>query len=216
VDESPDLLMRLVLIRHGESIHAGTGIISGEQSCRGLTGRGIRQAQRLTGRLRASGEVAECTALLSSPVPRARQTAEIVAGALPGRAVEIERGLLELVPGEADGLPGETYRNRYGAFDLLAEPGRPFSPGGESWRDFIARIEAFHLRLAERYAGQMVVAVTHAGFIVASFLTRFAIPRPGTGARVDPDFTGLTEWQVQEGAWRLVRFNDVNHERIEQ
>lgn len=64
--------------------------------------------------------------------------------------------------------------------------------------------------------GQTVVAATHAGFIVASFLTRFAIPRPGTGTRIDPDFARLTEWRVQQGSWRLVRYNDTAHERIYQ
>jgi len=203
--------MRLILIRHGESIHARQKIISGERSCQGLTELGAHQAQRLAERLRASGELGGCSALLTSPIKRARQTAEIVAGALPGLLIQEDGALRELIPGDADGMTGEMYKSRYGAFDLLAEPERSFSPGGESWNTYLARIEAVHQRLAEQFAGQTITVVTHAGFIVASILTRFAIPRPGTGARVDPDFTGLSEWQVEQSSWRLVRYNDAAH-----
>ena len=52
-----------------------------------------------------------------------------------------------------------------------------------------------------------VGAVTHAGFIVASVIALFGIPRPGTGARLDPDHVSLTEWHCLEVGWRLVRYN---------
>jgi broad specificity phosphatase PhoE len=63
--------------------------------------------------------------------------------------------------------------------------------------------------LAARHAGETVVAVTHAGFIVATLVVAFAIPRPGTGAWLDPAHTGLTEWRVREGRWELARYNDT-------
>src|SRR2546430_1881588 len=79
-------------------------------------------------------------------------------------------------------------------------------------RNVIAgRVSATLERLARRFAGQTVVAVTHAGFIVASVLVLFDIPRPGTGARLDPGSTSLTEWRVAQARWRLVRFNDTSH-----
>jgi hypothetical protein len=53
-----------------------------------------------------------------------------------------------------------------------------------------------HQRLADRFAGQTVVAVTHAGFVVASLLVLFDIPRPGTGASLEPSYTSLTEWRL--------------------
>ena len=65
--------------------------------------------------------------------------------------------------------------------------------------------------LAARHAGETVVAVTHAGFIVAALLDRFAIPRPGTGAWLEPAHTGMTEWRVLDGRWTLARFNDTAH-----
>lgn len=203
--------MRLVLVRHGASEHSRRGIIADVHGCAGLTAEGVTQAQRLARRLWATSELDGCAALLSSPVSRARQTAEILAGVLPTRDVVEDQALCELRPGAADGLAWADYRARYGAFDLLAFPDRPFAPGGESWHDFIARVRRTLTRFSEQFAGQTVVAVSHAGFIVASLLVVFDIPRPGTGARFEPLHTSLTEWRVRDTAWELVRYNDAYH-----
>jgi probable phosphoglycerate mutase len=116
-------------------------------------------------------------------------------------------GLCELQPGEADGLLWDDYRERYGNFDLVAEPRRAFAPGGESWTEFLHRVDSTLQRLSRQYDKELVVAVTHAGFIVASLLVLFDIPRPGTGARLEPLHAALTEWSVSDGIWQLVRFN---------
>jgi probable phosphoglycerate mutase len=203
--------MRLVLIRHGESEHAFCGVIADVCGCTGLTERGTKQAQALADRLRATGEFNDCRVLLSSPVLRARQTAAILAPALSLERIEEDDNLCEVRPGEADGLSWEVYRARYGAFDLAVYPNRPIAPGGECWSAFLDRVRATHQRLAERFDGQTVVAVTHAGFIVASLLVMFGIPRPGTDARLEPDNTSLTEWQVSGTTWTLLRYNDTNH-----
>ena len=203
--------MRLVLVRHGASEHSRRGVIADVQGCTGLTAEGVTQAQRLARRLRATGELDDCAALLSSPVSRARQTAEILVGALPTSAVREDQTLCELRPGAADGLTWADYRARYGTFDLLASPDHPFAPGGESWHDFIARVQTTLTRFSAQFAGQTVVAVSHAGFIVAALLVLFDIPRPGTGARFDPLHTSLTEWRVRDTIWELVRYNDAYH-----
>jgi broad specificity phosphatase PhoE len=203
--------VRLILIRHGEAHHSFNGLIAGDRGCTGLTERGIAQSRALARRLLATGELRDCVALLSSPVRRARQTADLLAAALPGAPLEEMPDLRELHPGDADGLSWDDYRARFGAFDLRAEPQRPFAPGGETWDAFTTRVRATLDGLAARYAGQTVAAVTHAGFIVVATLLLFAIPRPGTGARIDPEHTALTEWQVTNGIWRLVRYNDAYH-----
>jgi len=56
-----------------------------------------------------------------------------------------------------------------------------------------------------------LIAVTQAGFIVASVLVAFGIPRPGTRARLDPRHTSLTEWRFADGIWQLERYNDICH-----
>lgn len=202
--------MRLLLIRHGESEHSLRQLIA-EKQCPGLTPVGFQQAQALTRRLVATSEANECRKVLSSPVLRAQQTAEVLANTLPVGLIEPDADLCELHPGEADGLSWEAYRASYGAFDLLTSPTRVFAPGGESWHTFLARVHATLDRLAVRFGGQTVIVVTHAGFIVASLLVLFAIPRPGTGAYFDPGYASLTEWHVEAGKWQLMRFNDMAH-----
>jgi broad specificity phosphatase PhoE len=137
--------MRLVLIRHGESEHAVNNIVGGPRGCQGLTPRGREQAGRLAERLRRTGELADCAALLTSPWPRARQTAEILQPALPVTAVTEDPNLCELLPGQADGLTW--WLNRHSRLPLTARVGwyftavfaarwllwRNSSPGGR-WR----------------------------------------------------------------------------------
>jgi probable phosphoglycerate mutase len=219
--------MRLVLVRHGDSHHSRRGVIGGPTGCTGLTPQGIRQAHALAARLRTTGELGAAPMLLCSPWPRARETAALLAPALPDAGVREEPGLRELDPGEADGLSWEDYRARYPVFDLQAAPERPFAPGGESWAAFTARVDATLHRLTEAGPERTVVAVTHAGFIVAAFLDLFGavgrrsgLPlwpdeaagrRPERRARLDPTHTALTEWRVAGGTWQLVRYNDASH-----
>jgi broad specificity phosphatase PhoE len=58
-----------------------------------------------------------------------------------------------------------------------------------------------------------VVAVCHAGVIMASMRVLLGVPRSGTGARLQPTNTGLTEWEYDEALerWTLHRFNDTSH-----
>jgi broad specificity phosphatase PhoE len=110
----------------------------------------------------------------------------------------------------AKGCTGLTERGIEQAH-ALADRLRATNELGESWSDFIGRVHATHLRLATRFARQTVVAITHAGFVVASILAAFAIPRPGTGARLEPVHTSLTEWRVTATSWTLARYNDAGH-----
>ena len=144
--------------------------------------------------------------LVSSSVLRARQTAdELITALRPGRTA-IDDDLCEQHLGEGDGLPTTEFYARYGRFDPSAEQQRVMSPGGETWHDFIGRVHTVLTVWPERYAGQTVLAVTHAGFLVGMFLSAFAVPRPGTGTRIDFDFASVTEWEFT-GHWRLVSLN---------
>lgn len=206
--------MRLVLVRHGESEHAARGIIAGHRGCLGLTPHGVEQCRRLARRLQVSGEMIDCSAVLVSPVKRAQQTADILADALPNAEFIEDQRLIEIDPGDADGLHHDEYERRFGVFDLVAEPERAFAPGGESWSLFLARFRAFQQDLVRQYAGQTILAVAHAGTIVATLLETLSIPRPGTGARFEPTHTALTAWRY-DGSWVLETYNDALHLRTD-
>lgn len=202
--------MRLFLIRHGASVHSARGIMTSGAACPGLTGEGREQAGRLAARVRAMPETASGFILLSSPTLRAYQTAEAVANAGEAQPIIRDHDLTEINLGEAEGLTWDAYRSRFGTFDLAAEPTRPFAPGGESWQQYTGRVRATLARLAETYAGQTVIAVTHAGFIVVSMLALFEIPR-GVKGWLEPLHASLTVWQVTPEHWTLARYNDTAH-----
>jgi probable phosphoglycerate mutase len=196
--------MRIILIRHAESRHNIEKIIAVRSACPGLTERGFAQANTLAQRLQATGELDGATHLLCSPALRARQTAEDIAPVL-GLPLSIDDQLIEQDTGDAEGLTQAAYDARYGPFNPAREPTRPLAPGGETWEQKNARVTAAMQSIALVHPGQTVVAVTHAGFIVTTFLMQLGMTR----GWIDPPFTSITEWEWMEGRerWRLVRFN---------
>jgi probable phosphoglycerate mutase len=221
-EPTPDT--RLVFVRHGHARAVDTGVVAGHRGCTGLSGLGRRQAEALRDRLVAAGFRAD--AAVTSVLPRAIETAEIVAPAVradtdirpgPSAGPSAEPGniphlcdLCERHPGEGDGLTWDDFVERYGAIDPIDDPDRPMSPGGESYRAFRSRVEQAVARLAERYAGRTVLVVSHGGVILATTLNLL-----GLGPRWfshDLQNTSLTEWvRDRDGRWLLHRFNDAAH-----
>jgi broad specificity phosphatase PhoE len=204
--------MRLILVRHGDA-HAGFhGNIGGPTGCTGLTPLGQDQAGALRDHLAETGRI-EADALVASVLPRAVETASIIAPALGFDEIPQHCDLCEVHTGEADGLTWAEYGTRYGSFDMEAEPDRVFAPQGESWNGFHQRVARTMERLADEYDGQTVVAVCHAGVIMASLRVLLGVPHPGTGARIQPTNTGLTEWHHDRtlGRWTLHGFNETSH-----
>lgn len=211
---------RLVLVRHGEARAALDRVVAGERGCSGLSELGRVQAGALRDRLARTGEVV-ADVLASSTLPRAIETAEIIAPALAdsnGRTPEIVqyRDLCELHPGECDTLGWDEYAERYGV-DMLAQPFEPMSPGGESLAEFNVRVGRALTALADEHEGRSIVVACHGGVVMGSmkcFLGLPVLPSPGVDMLVTN--TSLTEWercrgQGCENQWRLVRYNDAAH-----
>ena len=150
---------------------------------------------------------------MSSVLPRAMETADTIAPALGFETVGRHCDLCEVHTGEADGLEWAEYGSRYGSFDMEAEPDRLFAPEGESWNSFHERVEQMLERMIREHEGQTVVAVCHAGVVMATMRLLLTIPRTGSTARMQPTNTGLTEWEHDPalGRWTLHRFNDASH-----
>lgn len=199
-------------MRHGEALAGFHGPIAGPTGCAGLTPHGRRQAEALRDHLVASGKV-RADVLVASVLPRAIETASIIA---PGLGLELsgqDCDLCEFHTGEADGVDWSEYNDRYGSFDMEAEPDRLFAPGGDSWNSFHARVGTTLERLARQHDGATVVAVCHAGVIIASMRLLLGIADPATSAHLRPSNTGLTEWEHEpsEDRWLLRSYNDAGH-----
>ncbi|MGP8058589.1 MAG: histidine phosphatase family protein [Acidimicrobiales bacterium] len=204
---------RVVLVRHGEAVCNAEGVVGGVRGCTGLTELGVRQVDALAERLARTGELAGVAALYSSVLPRAVQTARILAPALerwregpPLEPVE-DCDLCELHPGQADGLTWPEFAERFEVPDWDADPDQVLAPGAESWRGFTARAAAGVTALADAHPGQLVLAACHAGVIEAT-MVHFVPVRPiRLGLRTE--HASMTEWERQGDGWLLRRYNDA-------
>lgn len=204
--------MRLVLVRHGDA-HAGFhGPIAGPSGCSGLTDLGRDQAQLLRDHLERTGRLF-VDHLVTSKIPRAIETAAILAPALGFVEVEQDCSLCEMHTGDADGVDWADYPSRFESFDMLAEPDREFAPNGDSWNSFHARVKGAMDRIADEHQDTTVMAVCHAGVIAASLRIHFGAVNDTATARMVPANTSLTEWEhsPQSGEWTLRSYNDAQH-----
>lgn len=195
-----------MLVRHGHSQATANRVVGGPKGCTGLTELGRRQVSALAERWRRTQEVAEATALYASTLPRAIETAELLAAGLPELEIVDDCDLCEIHPGECDGMPWTDYEARFGP----TEYDRPLSPGGESYEALYARVDARLPRFVEDHPGETIVVATHGGFIIGSLLKLLKAP-PMQGAWLSPDNSSITEWTHTEDRWTLVRYNDVAH-----
>ncbi len=199
---------RLLLVRHGESYANANGLAGGPIGDGGLTPLGRRQAEALVARLIMSGELRKTSALYTSALPRARETGEILRAALPHGLVPVmDAALNEISVGEGDGLAWAEYVERYGAPDWDLEPNALTAPGGESLLGFHERCRAAIERLVARHPLELVVVVTHGGFIEQAMKVYQGV---GPEVRLRPriENCSMTEIEFREDWRRLLRYND--------
>jgi probable phosphoglycerate mutase len=206
-------MTHLYLIRHGEAFGNVEPVLAGMSGDKGLTARGVAQAERLRDRLRG-GEI-KAELLIASTLPRARQTAAIIQPSL-GLPITLDDEVQELMLGEADGMTSTEAWAQFGTPDFDQFPLRPIAPGGESWGDFTLRASRALTRITAEHAGKRIVVVCHGGIIDCSFIHFFRMP----GLVVPPtDFhtrnTSITHWEQIERRgrtfWRLNSYNDIGH-----
>ncbi len=199
---------RLVFVRHGEATCNVEGRVGGPRGCRGLTSRGRAEVAALADRLERTRELDDVVALYTSILPRAIETAALLArGLAPGLVVTKDCDLCELHPGDADGMTWEELVTRYGGPDWDHDPAQPIAPGGESWLDFYERCVATFARLAATHPGERVLLVVHGGVIEQAIkvVSEFDAARR-LGLRTE--HASLTEVEHRDGSFRLLRYND--------
>ena len=149
----------VIMLRHGVTKHTLKKVFSGlGGDDPGLTDLGREQALRAAARLAKRGPI---DAIVSSPLLRTRQTADIVAEEL-GLDVELEPGFAEMGFGEWDGLAFFDIMERW-PDDMRSWLDSPdvAPPGGESFDAVYQRVDEARKRLLTDYEGQTVVLVSH-------------------------------------------------------
>jgi probable phosphoglycerate mutase len=203
----------LVLIRHGQSQAQVDGLVSGHDTCKGLSDLGRRQAVALRDRLAAGHELGPVDAVYTSVLARSIETAAILAPALGGDDLvpQAECDWCEIHAGEAEGLPFDDLR-KHNLPDPADSAFHRRVPGAESWADCYVRLGSRLRRVAREHPGERVVVVGHGGTVGASFVALGEVPiRRGVAFTHVSANTSITEWEHDGGDWQLVRFNDAAH-----
>jgi probable phosphoglycerate mutase len=202
-----DAYTRIVLVRHGEPVVATLGVVGGPKGDTGLTDAGRAQVRCLADRLETSRELGEVAALYASSLPRAIETAELLAPALGGLEVRVRHDLREHDPGELDGLTWTEAAERFTMVDFDTEPDLPVGPGGESLTAFHERARGAIESLGDDHAGETVVVACHGGIVAAAVGLVFGL---AVSARVvlPTRYASMTELERTRKGWRLGRYND--------
>src|SRR5262245_2196677 len=202
---------RVVLIRHGESQAQVDRIVSGHETCSGLSMLGHEQASRLRDRLLRTGELRDVTAVYTSILPRAIETATTITPAVGDGLTATEHcDWCEQHPGEGEGLAFEEFDARYGVFDEGDLRTRVRAPGSESVAMFVERVEKALLRLIEEHDGESVAIVSHGGVVGCALEVLGGVPFGSLVRYVDN--TSITELRRDgDDRWLLVRLNDAAH-----
>jgi 2,3-bisphosphoglycerate-dependent phosphoglycerate mutase len=213
-------MIHLYLIRHGQAANLRQGIVGSAIPDSGLSELGVRQAERLRDRLLRTREI-QADILLSSPLRRAYQTAEIIAPALK-LPVIVDNTMQEFNLGECEGLTIEQIQERYGVFDLNADrsPFQHIAPNGDSWAEFTSRVCGALDRFMRVYDGKTLVVICHGRVIDASFIYFQGLnPFKQLPIVLNIENTSITHWQLDvfdgfgwsEPHWCLRSYNDVLH-----
>jgi probable phosphoglycerate mutase len=148
---------RVFVARHGEALYE-SDLLSDHGGW--LSPQGREQAKALAARL-APERIAR---VWSSPLARAVQTAEIVAGVL-GVDVVVREGLREFGVGDHAGGTGDSdpFRETFASWQSGDFDAR--IPGAESGTEVIGRVGAVLSEVADAHRGEAALVISHGGAI---------------------------------------------------
>lgn len=191
------------LIRHGETEHNAEGGITGQLDIP-LNEYGVEQAEKLAERLENEG----FDAAYSSDLERTYETTRIVAEK-QGFHPEEFKEFREIDFGVLEGKPKKAWRT------LLKEKNNGdrhfFTPEeGESTYEagqrFLGKLE----ELAEKHPGDKVLVGGHSVVLKATIMNILDL----TGdyySKLDLGNTSITELELDENGWKILRVNDTAH-----
>jgi probable phosphoglycerate mutase len=203
--------MRQYLLRHGQSVSNVEGRVQGQLDV-GLTDLGVEQAER-AGRWFAAAADPRIEEIWSSPLNRARRTAERVAEAV-GLPVHFDDRLKELDAGIFQGLLWAELESLHpDAYARWRSDDPHYAiPGGESRHGLASRGAEALTELANRPVESMIV-VAHGGILTHALRRMVNLDR-ALGGGEDGRRPAMANAAVSLLLWpgpELVSFNQTGH-----
>ena len=157
------MMKRIFLVRHGETEYNARGICQGQLLDVGLNKHGREQAQNLAAMLQEKN----IGAIYSSPLKRARQTADIIAQSL-NLPVNEHPQLVEGSFGAADGTSMDIVRT-WSTYPLWINPDPKYDDvhyaNGESKRQIRARVLAALNEICTHEKAENILIVAHSAIV---------------------------------------------------
>ena len=197
---------QLIIVRHGQTQWNLKLIRQGHLDSP-LTEKGVAQAKALGERLARE----TFTALYSSDLGRALQTAQMIAEAT-GHKIVTDARLRERHLGIFQGLNGDEIREKYPEEYRLHRTVGPtyVIPDGESVEQQVARNVEYLKEIAEGHVGEKIVVVTHGGVLSGLFRHTFSIPFTAP-RRFEFTNASLNVFNYEDGNWLLQTWGDISH-----
>jgi len=202
----PAMPTTLYLVRHGETDANVSGVWQGSTDSP-LNARGQTQARALARRI--AREQLPISLIYSSPLRRARQTAEFIAEALDAFPIVLDSGLAEYHLGEWEGLTYEQLKDEKHLWDRMAEDPDFMPPGGESPRQFATRLLNSIQTIVDQNAGETVAVVGHGGALATAL--SMILDQNGAAWRQYQMLNASLSKLVFDPDPRLEFFSDISH-----
>lgn len=185
-------MTEICFVRHGETDWNLRGITQGSTDIP-LNETGFHQAATVAGYLARE----RWHAVYASPLQRAFQTGHVIAQKIGIESITQMPELVERHFGEAEGMLTELRRHTY------RDGRQPL--GAESWDQVVERMLRAAATIAQRHAGQRVVAVSHGGAI-NGLLGHVSNGEIGPGKTILAN-TAMNLLRHEKGGWRVIWFN---------
>lgn len=198
-------MAKILLVRHGATkLHKGDRFWGRTDIA--LSNTGIKQSGLLRERL--SGE--KINAIYSSPLSRARSTAEIIASGHNVDVIPCEE-LCECNFGYIEGLTFREIKRQHPALaqELIDRKAVTF-PGGETIEQLNRRVQAFLKRLGKRKPEETVLVVSHGGPIRLMICSLLGLGlKHWTQIRIDMASLSIVDTYPESNILSLL--NDTSH-----
>ncbi|MFP4656103.1 MAG: histidine phosphatase family protein [Candidatus Woesearchaeota archaeon] len=187
--------MRLVLVRHGETVQNSQGICQGQSEGQ-LSAQGMEQAKRLGSYLKDR----QIDAIYSSDLARAVDTAEAIRRFHDGLGLKLDSRLRERYFGDLEGKvnPITDWNNLPGYV--------------ETDQQLYDRAVSFLEDILERHEDDTIVAVSHGGMKRAFYTLLHDLPVSSYNAWEHIKNTSVSEFDIQkDNVYKVHSLNRVDH-----